>query len=68
MFFDWTYVVLVMPFVILSLWASTRVNSTFKKYSQQEGRGLLFPIKIKTTPHIMPDLFTVSKYECVKTQ
>lgn len=38
MFFDWTYVVLVMPFVILSLWASTRVNSTFKKYSQQHSR------------------------------
>lgn len=33
--FDWTYLVLVLPCVILSLWASTRVNSTFKKYSQQ---------------------------------
>ena len=35
MFFDWTYVVLVMPFVLLSLWASSSVNSTFKKYSRQ---------------------------------
>ena len=34
MFFDWTYVVFVLPFVILSLWASSNVNSTFKKYSQ----------------------------------
>lgn len=33
--FDWTYVVLVLPCVILSLWASANVNSTFKKYSQQ---------------------------------
>ena len=38
MFFDWTYVVLVMPFVLLSLWASSSVNSTFKKYSQQHSR------------------------------
>ena len=33
--FDWTYLVLVLPCVILSLWASANVNSTFKKYSQQ---------------------------------
>ena len=33
--FDWTYIVLVLPCLILSLWASARVNSTFKKYSQQ---------------------------------
>ena len=35
MFFDWTYIALVMPAVIFSLWASARVNSTFKKYSKQ---------------------------------
>ena len=34
-YFDWTYVVLVLPCVLLSLWASSRVNSTFKKYSTQ---------------------------------
>ena len=33
--FDWTYLVLVLPCMILSLWASSRVNSTFKKYSRQ---------------------------------
>ena len=33
--FDWTYLYLVLPCVILSLWASYNVNSTFKKYSQQ---------------------------------
>lgn len=33
--FDWTYLVLVIPCLILSLWASARVNSTFKKYSNQ---------------------------------
>ena len=32
--FDWTYLVLVLPCVLLSLWASNRVNSTFKKYSK----------------------------------
>ena len=34
-YFDWTYVVLVLPGVLLSLWASANVNSTFRKYSQQ---------------------------------
>ena len=33
--FDWTYVYLVLPCVLLSLWASANVNSTFKKYSKQ---------------------------------
>ena len=39
--FDWTYLVLVLPFIILSMWASSNVNSTFKKYSRQYScRGL----------------------------
>lgn len=33
--FDWTYIVLVLPCLLLSLWASANVNSTFKKYSHQ---------------------------------
>lgn len=33
--FDWTYIVLVLPCIILSLWASANVNGTFKKYSNQ---------------------------------
>lgn len=37
--FDYTYVVLVLPFVLLSLWASSNVNHTFKKYQQQHSRG-----------------------------
>ena len=36
--FDWTYVVLVLPCVILSLWASSNVNSTFSRYSRQFSR------------------------------
>ena len=32
--FDWTYFVLVLPCIILSLWASSSVNSTFNKYSR----------------------------------
>ncbi len=35
MYIDWTYVVLILPAVIFSLWASQRVDSTFKKYRQQ---------------------------------
>ena len=33
--FDWTYLVLILPCMIFSLIASSRVNSTFNKYSQQ---------------------------------
>lgn len=41
MFFDWTYLYLVLPFVVLSLWASANVNSTFKKYADQHSmRGI----------------------------
>ena len=38
MYFDWIYVVIVLPFVVLSMVASASVNSTFKKYSQQYSR------------------------------
>ena len=33
--FDWTYIVIVIPCIILSLWASSSVKSTFQRYSQQ---------------------------------
>lgn len=33
--FDLSYIVLVLPCIILSLWASANVNNTFKKYSRQ---------------------------------
>lgn len=33
--FDWTYLVLVLPCLILSLWASASVKNTFRRYSQQ---------------------------------
>ena len=36
--FDMTYLILVLPFVILSIWASSNVNSTFRKYDQQMSR------------------------------
>ena len=38
MYFDWTYVILVLPCVILSLIASSMVNKTFEKYSKQLSR------------------------------
>ena len=38
---DMSYVILVLPCILLSLWASSNVNSTFKKYSRQfSSRGL----------------------------
>lgn len=40
-FFDWSYLVLVVPALLFSLWASARVNSTFKKYSaMRNARGM----------------------------
>ena len=39
--FDFFYVILVIPCLLLSLWASYRVNSSFKKYSgYQTMRGI----------------------------
>lgn len=39
--FDWTYLVLVLPCVILALIASSNVNSTFRRYSSQySSRGI----------------------------
>ena len=31
--FDWTYIVLVLPCILFSAWASSSVNATFKRYS-----------------------------------
>ncbi|HIS60564.1 MAG TPA: zinc metallopeptidase [Candidatus Faecousia faecipullorum] len=36
--FDWTYVALVLPCVILAMAASANVNSTFKRYSKELSR------------------------------
>ena len=39
--FDFTYVLLVLPCMLLALWASANVKSTFKKYSRQfSSRGI----------------------------
>ena len=32
---DWTYIILVLPCIIFSLWASSSVNSTFRRFSQK---------------------------------
>lgn len=36
--FDLTYLIMVLPFVILSIWASANVNSTFNRYSKVYNR------------------------------
>lgn len=38
MYFDWTYVIFVLPAVLLAAWASANVNGTFKRYSTQYSR------------------------------
>lgn len=35
MYIDWTYIVMVLPAVAYSLWASYKVKSTFQKYQTQ---------------------------------
>jgi Zn-dependent membrane protease YugP len=37
-YFDYWYLVLVLPAVILAMWASARVNSTFRRYQKQLSR------------------------------
>ncbi len=37
--FDWTYLILVLPCVLLSLIASANVNSTFRRYSKVRSMG-----------------------------
>lgn len=32
---DWTYLIILIPCLLLSVWASANVNSTFKRYSKQ---------------------------------
>ncbi len=41
MFFDWTYIYLVLPCIILAMLASAGVNNTFNKYSKQISRRRL---------------------------
>ena len=38
-YIDWTYIVLVIPAMILALYAQKKVNSTFKKYSRVASRS-----------------------------
>lgn len=38
MFFDYTYLVLVLPAVVLAMLASAGVNSTFRRYQRQHSR------------------------------
>lgn len=41
MYFDWTYIILVMPAVLLSMWASANVKSSYARYSRQfNSRGI----------------------------
>lgn len=41
MYIDWTYVVLVLPAMLFAMWASARVDSTFKKYKNTRNvRGI----------------------------
>ena len=41
MYLDITYIIFVLPAVILSLWASWNVKHTFKKYAEvHNSRGL----------------------------
>lgn len=41
MFFDWSYVIYVLPAVIFAMWASVHVNSTYNKYKNQlSSRGI----------------------------
>ena len=36
MYIDWTYIILVLPAVLFTMWASANVKSTYNKYSRQQ--------------------------------
>lgn len=38
MFLDWTYIVFVLPAIILAFYAQTKVSTTFGKYSKESNR------------------------------
>lgn len=41
MYIDWTYIVLILPVVLFSMWAGSNVNSTYSRYSKQfNSRGM----------------------------
>ena len=41
MYIDWTYIILVLPAVLFTMWASANVKSTYNRYSrQQNSRGM----------------------------
>lgn len=35
MFFDWTYIVFILPCALFAMWASSKVKSTYAKYGKQ---------------------------------
>lgn len=37
--FDWTYILMILPAIIFSMWASSRVNSTYKRYATQYAKS-----------------------------
>lgn len=40
-YIDWYYLVLVVPALLFSMWASVRVNSAFRKYGKaRNARGM----------------------------
>jgi len=41
LFLDWTYIVLVLPAIIFSVWVSVRVKTTFNKYQNQMANSRL---------------------------
>ncbi len=74
--FDWTYIVFVMPAVIFALWASAKVNSTYQKYQhERNSRGItgaqaarqmldsngLYDVRIERTEGQLTDHYDPSK-------
>lgn len=37
-YYGWEYMILIIPCILFSMWASHNVNSTFKRYSKQHSR------------------------------
>lgn len=58
-YLDWTYIVLVLPALILSIWASASVKTTFKKYSKVQNRAGLTGAEVARRILCENDLYDV---------
>ena len=64
-YLDWTYIVLVLPAVIFSIWASASVKTTFKKYSGVSNRAGLTGAEVARRILCENGLYDIKVVQCL---